>query len=129
MTPGSPAPTPQPKATDLKTATALLQLALQLHHLRSTAAVLDGRSLTLDDDGYLLTPNAVREPGPLSVSVEFPAGTEIGAVFETLGFPFGNPALEQAVSLVAKAKEELDVARAKAKVLLEEFVFEFSQAA
>lgn len=128
MTPCSSATT-QPPETDLKTATALLQLALQLHHLRATADVLDGRSLTLDDDGYMLTPNAVREPGPLSVSVEFPAGIEIGAVVENLGFPFGNPALEQAASLVAKAKEDLDVARAKAKVLIKEFVFEFSQAA
>lgn len=128
MIPGSPVPTPQPQATDLKIATALLQLALQLHHLRATADLLDGRSLTLDD-GYMLTPNAVREPGPLSVSVEFPTGIEIGSVIEALGFPFGNPALEQAVSLVAKAKEDLHVARAKAKVLIKGFVAEFSRAA
>ncbi|WP_018858493.1 hypothetical protein [Rhizobium sp. 42MFCr.1] len=51
MTPGSSAPTPQPQATDLEIATALLlRLALRLHHLRATADVIDGRSLTLDDD-------------------------------------------------------------------------------
>ncbi|MBP2235242.1 hypothetical protein J2Z31_001734 [Sinorhizobium kostiense] len=120
---------PQPQATDLKAATALLQLAIQLHHQRATADVLDGRTLTLDDDGYLLTPNPVREPGPFAVSVEFPDGVEIGAVFDTLGFPFNHPGLEQAVMLVAKAKEDFEAVRAKAKGLIEDFVAEFAQAA
>ncbi|MBB3314605.1 hypothetical protein FHT77_000447 [Rhizobium sp. BK181] len=129
MTPGSSAPTPQPQATNLKTATALLQLALQLHHLRSTADVLDGRSLTLDDDGYMLTPNSVHEPGPCAVSVAFPDGVGIGAVFETLGFPFQHPSLEHAVTIVAKAKMELETARAEAQRLLDAFVGEFATAA
>ncbi len=118
-----------PQATDLKAATALLQLAMQLHHVRATANVLDGRTLTLDDDGYLLTPNAVRELGPFSVAVDFPNGVEIGAVFETLGFPFGHDGLEQAVTLVAKAKEDFEAVRAKAKGLIEDFVAQLAQAA
>lgn len=128
MTPCSSATT-QPPETDLKTATALLQLALQLHHLRGSADVLDGRGLTLDDDGYLLTPNAIRQPGPCAVSVAFPDGVGIGAVFETLGFPFSNPSLEHAVTIVAKAKMELETARAEAQRLLDAFVGEFATAA
>ncbi|MGO4618552.1 hypothetical protein AB4Z34_21840 [Ensifer sp. 2YAB10] len=128
MHPCSPALAPQPQATDLKAAAALLQLAMQLHHQRATADVLDGRTLTLDDDVYLLTPNPAREPGPLAVSVEFPDGVEVGAVFDTLGFPFGHDGLEQAVTFVAKAKEDLDAARAKAKDLIADFVAEFAQA-
>lgn len=120
---------PQPQATDLKAATALLSLAMQLHHARATADVLDGRALTLDDDGYLLTPNPVRTPGPFSVSVEFPNGVDIGAVFETLGFPFSHPGLEQAVMLVAKAKADFEAVRAQAQRLIEAAVSDFAQAA
>ncbi|MGO7417129.1 hypothetical protein ACC685_34500 [Rhizobium ruizarguesonis] len=128
MTPCSPAST-QPQATDLKTATALLQLALQLHHLRGSADVLDGRSLTLDNDGYLLTPNAIRQPGPCALSVPFPDGVNIGAIFEALGSPFAHASLENAVTIVAKAKEELEIARAEAQRLLGAFVGEFATAA
>lgn len=128
MIPCSPGLT-QPQATDLRATAALLQLAMQLHHQRATANVLDGRALVLDDDAYLLMPHPVREPGPFAVSVAFPDGVEIGAVFDLLGSPFGHPCLEQAVLLVAQAKEDLDVARAKAKSLIQDFVAEFAQAA
>lgn len=127
MTPCSLASVPQ--ATDLKAATALLALAMQLHHARATVDVLDGRTLTLDDDSYLLTPNPAREPGPFSVTVDFPNGVEINAVFEKLGFPFAHPGLEQAVVLLAKATAYFETERAKAQRLIEDAVSEFAQAA
>ncbi|MBB4228006.1 hypothetical protein [Rhizobium mongolense] len=96
---------------------------------RVTTNILDGRTLVLDDDGYLLMPHPVREPGPFAVSVEFPDGVEISAVFDLLGSPFGDPRLEEAVLLVARAKEDFGLARAKAKGLIQDFVAEFDQAA
>ncbi len=117
-----------PLVADLTVYTALLQFAMQLHHARNTADVLDGRVIALDEDVYLLSPNPARELGPFTVTAEFPQGVEITAVFEALGFPFAHPSLEKAVTIVAKAKKELENARAEAQCLLEAFVGEFAHA-
>jgi hypothetical protein len=115
-----------PPAADLTVNTALLQFAMQLHHARGTADVLDGRTLALDDDVYLLKPNPGRDLSPFAVIAEFPQGVEIAVVFDTLGFPFGHPGLEKAVAIFAAAKQEFEAARAEAQRLLEEFVAEMA---
>jgi hypothetical protein len=50
-------------------------------------------------------------------------------VFDALGFPFAHPSLEKAVAIVAKAKKEMEAARAEAQRLLDAFVGEFAKAA
>ncbi|MDQ0318985.1 hypothetical protein QO002_001123 [Pararhizobium capsulatum DSM 1112] len=69
----------EPTAPDL-TRFATLMLAMQLHNLANKDRDLGGSCLSVDDDGYLVTPNKVRKPGPLAVSSVFPAGVTVGSV-------------------------------------------------
>ncbi len=115
--------------TDVASAIAMLSLAIQLHHAKTASEHLNGRSITLDGDMYLLTPIPDRDPGQLAVSVQFPDGVTVSKVFDALGYPFEHAGLEKALAIIAGANQAMSDARAKATELLEEFVAEVAQAA
>lgn len=120
MAPCAPSQVTEQVSTDL-TQFAGLFLAMQLHD-HDHNQDLGGRDLAVDEHGLLLTPNLVRNPGPLAVSAPIPAGVTVGAVMALIGDAMQHTDLTNAFGIMLTAKLALEAAQAEVQQHLDAFV-------
>ncbi|AWM24083.1 hypothetical protein AOX55_0000806 [Sinorhizobium fredii CCBAU 25509] len=101
---------------------------MQLHNLADNRD-LGGSKLAIDEHGLLLTPNQVREPGPLAVCSAIPDGVTVGSVMALIGNALHHPNLTNAFGVMLTAKLALEAAQAKAQQHLDAFIAELAMAA